>query len=72
WCEDLYDKGAYKRYRTADLSLPSIGSTSSGARVVRGGSWSFDLNQSFQCAYRSSFDPTSRTYNRGFRCARTP
>jgi formylglycine-generating enzyme required for sulfatase activity len=35
WCEDWYESGAYTRYRSGNLTLPSSGN----ARVLRGGSW---------------------------------
>ena len=68
WCADWYDGKSYDRYRGGALTPPTSGS----CRVVRGGSWdSFDENY-FRCAYRHGRGPTNRrSYNFGFRCART-
>jgi len=41
------------------------------ARVLRGGSWSLDDSDSFRCAYRTLDAPTHRSYNYGFRCAKS-
>jgi formylglycine-generating enzyme required for sulfatase activity len=70
WCEDVYEVGAYDRYKRGDLSLPKGSAT--GAGVVRGGSWNLSLEEPFQCAFRLNTYPMDRNYNDGFRCARTP
>ena len=67
WCEDWYDEGAYKRYKTGNLALPDSGKY----RCVRGGSWRSDLTGGFRCALRGSYDPKIRGDYRGFRCVRT-
>jgi len=67
WCEDWYDKKAYKRYAEGDRSLPNKGSF----RVLRGGSWfSYDTKY-LRGAARLSYPPDFRSYTYGFRCART-
>ena len=69
WCADVYESGAYARYKRGDLSPPSGGTSAS--RVLRGGSW-FDSDPGgFRCAYRCGLDPGYRLYRRGFRVART-
>jgi formylglycine-generating enzyme required for sulfatase activity len=67
WCEDWYESGAYKRYKTGDLSAPKSGDY----RVVRGGSWLHDSPDYFRCAYRYVNRPDYRNVLDGFRCART-
>ena len=69
WCADWSDAGAYRRYKTGDLSPPAP--SSSGRRVVRGGSWCSSHKISFQCAYRSDYGPAFRDDDYGVRCART-
>jgi formylglycine-generating enzyme required for sulfatase activity len=69
WCEDWYVSGAYARYKTGSLTLPSSGDD----RVLRGGSWSSVLSDYFRCAFRfDAFGPDYRDHDLGFRCARTP
>lgn len=41
-------------------------------RVIRGGSWSYDIAATFGTSYRESRTPSARVFNLGFRCARTP
>jgi serine/threonine-protein kinase len=67
WCEDWYESGAYGRYKKGDSKVPSA----SSARVLRGGSWDYDVAGDFRCAYRGDFRPGYRFNDRGFRCART-
>ena len=68
WCGDMYEGGAYARYKQGDLTPPKSG----GARVVRGGSWHFGHHVYFRGAYRDSFATGYRDVVYGFRCARTP
>jgi len=37
WCSDVYESGAYDRYKRGDLTPPT--GSSSASRVLRGGSW---------------------------------
>ncbi|MDP3001137.1 MAG: SUMF1/EgtB/PvdO family nonheme iron enzyme [Bryobacterales bacterium] len=67
WCEDWYDKEAYTRYKAGNLTFPSSGDN----RVLRGGSWFYDLSVLFRCAYRGRHSPGLRYLSLGFRCART-
>jgi len=69
WCADVYDSGAYGRYKRGDLTLPSGGTSAS--RVLRGGSWCYDSPDYFRCAYRDLTPPDARNHNYGFRFART-
>jgi len=66
WCADWYEDKAYARYRRGDLRLPAEGS----GRVVRGGSWNFDFEVDFRCAYRFFVGPDRRDGYLGFRVAR--
>jgi formylglycine-generating enzyme required for sulfatase activity len=67
WCEDWYDKNAYARYKTGNLTVSSSGVD----RVLRGGSWGLSSTGAFRCAYRLFNTPDNRSGNIGFRCART-
>lgn len=39
------------------------------SRVIRGASWSFTFPTGVRAAYRSTYAPTNRYGNLGFRCA---
>lgn len=67
WCEDWHDNEAYERYKGGNLAPPATGSS----RVFRGGSWHYDGEGYFRCACRFYLDPAYRSYDLGFRCART-
>ena len=64
WCADWYDEEAYNRYMNGDLTAPKSGST----RVLRGGSWFYDLPDRFQGTYRRHRHPDRRFDYLGFRC----
>ena len=66
WCEDWYDITAYARYKKGDLMLPARGKT----RVVRGGSWFYDMTDPFRRASRHYQMPVLRNNDLGFRCAK--
>ncbi|MDP2361701.1 MAG: SUMF1/EgtB/PvdO family nonheme iron enzyme [bacterium] len=66
WCSDWYSSSYY----SSSPYLNPQGSVSGTYRVRRGGYWS-SYSSYARCAYRSSDTPTNRTYNIGFRCART-
>ena len=66
WCWDWYDNGYYASSPTND---PRGGTSASGARVLRGGSW-IDDSIYLRCAYRS-FDTSVGGFDEfGFRSAR--
>ena len=68
WCEDWFDSDAYDRYKKGEIKMPVKGDY----RVLRGGSWYYDITDYFRCAYRNYDLPGSRVNGyRGFRCART-
>lgn len=77
WCADMYEDGAYARYKRGDLTPPS-GDTIA-FRVLRGGSWRDAAPARFRCAYRHYSAPDFRCnyldYGlnglNGFRVART-
>jgi formylglycine-generating enzyme required for sulfatase activity len=66
WCKDVYESGAYSRYKGGNLTPPLR--VSSAPRVLRGGSWDRDAPDYFRCAYRHGSHPDCRL---GFRVART-
>jgi formylglycine-generating enzyme required for sulfatase activity len=81
WCADWFDPNYYKNAPSRNPSGPSkavefttpISGKVTGARVLRGGSWSFNLDCGCQCARRYCNAPDFRSYYYfGFRCARTP
>ena len=69
WCNDLY--GSYAEGNATDPTGPSVGQYGS-SRVLRGGDWS-DFSDSFGCrsSNRGIDDPDDRSYQLGFRVART-
>ena len=64
WCADWYDGKAYDRYRQGNLTPPPSGT----ARVLRGGSWIYDLPDYFLASNRNNNNPDNRNDNNGFRC----
>ncbi len=66
WCQDWYDENYYKSNPKDNPQGPSSGSV----RVLRGGSWGYHATYS-RAAFRSWFTPDLRSYNVGFRLART-
>jgi len=67
WCQDWYDKDAYRRYAKGDLTLPPGGA----GTVLRGGSWYDGSPRDFRCAFRLNYDPDNRFDSLyGFRCVR--
>ena len=65
WVQDWY------RVYTAEAKTDPTGPTTGSFRVLRGGSWFINANRA-RSAYRSDVTPSSRSYNPGFRLARTP
>ncbi len=66
WCSDWYDSDFYKNCPSSNPT----GANSGTNRVFRGGSW-FRYPRFCRAAYRNSYPPASRTYNLGFRLARS-
>jgi formylglycine-generating enzyme required for sulfatase activity len=67
WVADWYDGSYYESSPAENPQGPSTG----GSRVLRGGSWSFNLG-SLRAAYRGRFAPDGTDYVVGFRCAVSP
>ncbi len=67
WCWDWYDEDYYSKSKG---SQDPRGPGSGALRVLRGGSW-FDLQDYARCAARYNYFPYIRSYNYGFRLART-
>jgi formylglycine-generating enzyme required for sulfatase activity len=65
WCADWYSD---KYYENSIDSRNPKGPASTGARVLRGGSWSNSGNYC-RVAYRDRISPYGRNYRGGFRCA---
>ena len=63
WCADWYKKDYYSQSPTKKPTGPNSGEW----RVLRGGSWSNDLNL-LRVATRGAFYPGSRLNSNGFRC----
>jgi formylglycine-generating enzyme required for sulfatase activity len=55
WCADLWDDGAYARYKRGDFTRPS--GDSIAPRVARGGSWYGNNSDHFRCASRRGSAP---------------
>ena len=67
WCSDWYDEGDYAKSPSRDL----IGPRSGTLRMVRGGAWTlYNASQCLRCAFRCPYNPTVRSNDVGFRCAR--
>jgi len=63
WCQDWYDEGYYASSPQRDPQGPSSGSY----RVVRGGSWFFNV-RGVRAPNRLRLGPDGRSYYFGFRC----
>jgi len=78
WCLDWYDPNYYKTAPARNPAGPpeavqfetSFQNNVLGARVLRGGSWSYKLDYYFRCAFRYCTDPDNYLSNFGFRCAK--
>lgn len=58
-------------HRTGSVNPLCDGVQPNGARVIRGGAWGDTNVANLRSATRGSFNPTVRSFNIGFRCART-
>ncbi|MCA9955767.1 MAG: SUMF1/EgtB/PvdO family nonheme iron enzyme, partial [Anaerolineales bacterium] len=67
WVGDWYDR---RYYAEATDSNP-LGPVEGEFKAIRGGSW-LSAVEDLSVITRSSFDPTVRRDNLGFRCAMTP
>lgn len=65
WCEDWYDPEFYKTLKPKTLN-PFAGQDKSGKKVLRGGSWLSDAQQT-RCANRHRAAPDEKTDQIGFR-----
>lgn len=61
WCADYYSD-----YPDNDEKNPT-GPLSGDMRVLRGGSWYYNNEGSFRCAYRDRDSPARRDLDGGFR-----
>lgn len=66
WCADWYDSNYYQKLKNSTTRKPS-GPSDGRFRVLRGGSLE-DVAYNVSCAIRSSYFPSDRGYNVGFRC----
>lgn len=65
WCADWYDPDYYAIAPSNNPPGPAKGTT----RVLRGGSWGFNVAEFFKVAYRNRALPGCRYFDYGFRCA---
>lgn len=68
WCADWYDVHNYRSSPDTDPMGPKTGQY----HVVRGGSWYYNVTDSFRCAARRRFTPSIRSYGGGFRLSFSP
>lgn len=68
WCEDWFDRDAYKHLKEGTFSPPSSGSE----RNMRGGSWLGSGPGLLRIENRFRRQPDEREDTFGFRCAKTP
>jgi formylglycine-generating enzyme required for sulfatase activity/outer membrane protein assembly factor BamB len=64
WCSDWYDPDYYASAPAHNPPGPPTGTT----RVLRGGSWGFNVAEFFRVAYRNRCLPGCRYGDYGFRC----
>ena len=67
WCQDIYDKEAYRKHQRNNPIYMESGS----GRVIRGGSWIFDSGD-LRASDRYGSTSGYRNGDLGFRLARTP
>jgi formylglycine-generating enzyme required for sulfatase activity len=68
WAQDWY----HDSYTGAPTDGSAWESPAGDVRVVRGGSWSYNIIEYLRAASRLWLDPTFRYHDVGFRCGRTP
>jgi formylglycine-generating enzyme required for sulfatase activity len=66
WCSDRYDVNYYKN----SPSQNPKGSAWGSSRVLRGGSWDFNVKNCHVALRSYNVDPTNRSYGGGFRVVR--
>ena len=69
WCQDWYVREYYKECEKKGIVQNPQGPKNGSSRVVRGGSWNFDLAYC-RVSDRASDDPDYRSYFIGFRLCR--
>jgi hypothetical protein len=69
WCADHWHDGYDGAPKDGSAWLQDVGRSGAARRVVRGGSWNDDA-RFVRAAYRFRFEPSARSGNLGFRCAR--
>jgi len=65
WCADWYDADYYATAPLVNPPGPAAGTT----RVLRGGSWGFNMPEYFRTSYRNRCTPECKYPDYGFRCA---
>jgi formylglycine-generating enzyme required for sulfatase activity len=65
WCADWYDADYYATAPLVNPPGPATGTT----RVLRGGSWGFNMPEYFRASYRNRCTPECKYPDYGFRCA---
>jgi len=68
WCADWYDVNYYK----SSPERNPVGPGSGTLRVLRGGSWNYNVVSLLRASYRNRNVPGFRNYHVGFRCASSP
>ncbi|MEM6342960.1 MAG: SUMF1/EgtB/PvdO family nonheme iron enzyme [Bacteroidota bacterium] len=71
WCQDWYQSDYYTELAQKGFTVNPSGPTSSGVRVLRGGSWP-GLAEFCRVSYRNRAQPVGHFSSVGFRLARTP
>ncbi len=66
WVSDWYDSDYYSSSPASDPTGPGTGT----ARTARGSSWNYD--GTLRVALRRWYYPNTASYDRGFRCVRSP
>jgi len=64
WCADWYDPDYYATSPLVNPPGPKTGTT----RVLRGGSWGFNVPEFFRVTYRNRCSPQCKYGDYGFRC----
>jgi formylglycine-generating enzyme required for sulfatase activity len=70
WVNDQYSPTYYQYCVDNGIVNDPPGPTTGLGRVVRGGSWSYNVRYDLRVAYRPNFSPNGGLFLIGFRCAR--